>query len=112
VAQGERYRDPVTGDLSDPDPTLLSASRDLLGQKRRRVSWHDQHRGGVRDRPSADHSNPGRYPRYLEQLKEAYFLEHRGRIATLIGIFATLLSDAEQTWPRPGLRARPSRRAR
>jgi serine protein kinase len=108
--KGERYRDPVTGDLSDPDPTLLKRVETIL-----EVKNAEEFRRNMINIVAAfaiDHPGvplePGRiFPRYLEQLKEAYFLEHRGQIAILIADMLALLSDAEQTLaPEPRKNAR------
>jgi serine protein kinase len=37
------------------------------------------------------------FPRYLDQVKEAYFLEHRGQISETINHMLALLSGAEGT---------------
>ena len=108
--KGERYRDPVTGDLSDPDPGLLKRVEAVL-----EVKNAEEFRRNLINVIAAfaiDHPNaplePGRiFPRYLEQLKESYFLEHRGQIAALIADMLATLSDGAQTLaPEPRKLAR------
>jgi predicted Ser/Thr protein kinase len=97
--KGERYRDPHTGDYSDPDRTLLTRVENIL-----EVKNAEEFRRNVINMVAAhaiDH--PGDtmdyaliFPRYLEQVKEAHFSEHRVRIASLIREVLALLSDHGQ----------------
>jgi predicted Ser/Thr protein kinase len=108
--KGERYRDPVTGELSDPDQTLLKRVEHTLEVKNPeefRRNLINMVAAFAIDHPGAP-LEPGRiFPRYLEQLKESYFLEHRQQISTLIADMLALLSDAEQT-----VAAEPRKQAR
>jgi predicted Ser/Thr protein kinase len=94
--KGERYRDPVTGDQIDPDKKLLESVERIL-----EVTDSEEFRRNLISMVAAyalDH--PGEsidyitvFPRHLEQLKESYFREHRGRIATTCRDLLLLLSD-------------------
>jgi serine protein kinase len=82
--KGERYRDPITGDYSDPDRKLLESVESILdvknGEEFRRnlismvAAFALDHPGQAIDYVTV-------FPRYLDQVKEAYFRENRGRIA-------------------------------
>ena len=93
--KGERYRDPITGDYAEPDKKLLESVESILdvkdGEEFRRnlismvAAWALDHPGEPIDYVTV-------FPRYLEQVKEAYFREHRGRIATTCHDVLSLLS--------------------
>jgi serine protein kinase len=98
--KGERYRDPITGEQADPDQNLLKRVETILDVKNA-----DEFRRNLINLVAAhaiDH--PGEaidhtliFPRYLDQVKEAYFLEHRGQISATINDMLALLSGAEGT---------------
>jgi len=95
--KGERHRDPHTGDYSDPDQGLLKRIEGVLEVKnaeefrRNLINMIAAH---AIDHPDHEIEHSRIFPRYLEQLKESYFLEHRGQISDLLSDMLALLSDA------------------
>jgi predicted Ser/Thr protein kinase len=95
--KGERHRDPITGDYSDPDQGLLKRIESVLEVKnaeefrRNLINMIAAH---AIDHPDHEIDHARIFPRYLEQLKESYFLEHRGQISDLLSDILALLSDA------------------
>ena len=94
--KGERYRDPHTGDYSDPDRTLLTRVETIL-----EVKNAEEFRRNLINMVAAHAiDNPGEtidyariFPRYLDQVKEAYFIEHRTHIAGLVREMLALHSE-------------------
>ena len=97
--KGERARDPLTGRYEEPDETLFRSIEDILEVKdakefRRNLismvaAYSIDHPGEPLD--------PQRiFPRYLERVKEAYFTERRGQIATMLRDMLNLLSEGTQ----------------
>lgn len=95
--KGERYRDPLTGRYEEPDETLFRSIEEILEVKdakefrRNLISMVAAY--------SIDH--PGEpldpqliFPRYVERVKEAYFTERRGLIATMLRDMLNLLSES------------------
>jgi serine protein kinase len=97
--KGERHRDPLTGEYSDPDQNLLNRIEDTLEVKnaeefrRNLINMIAAH---AIDHPGEEIDRARLFPRYLEQLRESYFVEHRGQIAGLLSDMLVLLSDSEQ----------------
>jgi predicted Ser/Thr protein kinase len=107
--KGERYRDPITGDYSDPDRTLLQRVEGILEVKnaeefrRNLINTVAAH---AIDHPGEAMDYARIFPRYLEQVKEAYFTEHRSHIAGLIGeVLAFLSPHASSLSPEAQTRA-------
>jgi len=94
--KGERYRDPITGDYSDPDQTLLKRVEGILEVKnaeefrRNLINMIAAH---AIDHPGQQLEHKRIFPRYVEQVKEAYFVEHRAQIATVVADVLALLSE-------------------
>jgi predicted Ser/Thr protein kinase len=94
--KGERSRDPLTGRYEEPDETLFRSIEDILEVKdakefRRNLismvaAYSIDHPGEPLDPQSV-------FPRYVEQVKEAYFTERRGLIATMLRDMLNLLSE-------------------
>jgi predicted Ser/Thr protein kinase len=105
--KGERYRDPITGDYSDPDQTLLKRVESILEVKnaedfrRNLINMIAAH---AIDHPGAQIEHKRIFPRYVEQVKEAYFIEHRAQIAQVVADMLALLSDAGSTLSNDGRR--------
>ena len=95
--KGERYRDPITGEYSDADQTLLKRIESILEVKnaeefrRNLINMIAAH---AIDHPGTEIEHARIFPRYLEQVRDAYFLEHRGQISTVIMDALAILSDA------------------
>jgi predicted Ser/Thr protein kinase len=95
--KGERHRDPITGDYADPDQGLLKRIESVLEVKnaeefrRNLINMIAAH---AIDHPDHEIDHARIFPRYLEQLKESYFLEHRGQISDLLSDMLALLSDS------------------
>jgi serine protein kinase len=97
--KGERYRDPVTGDQVEPDQSLLKRVESLLEVKNAeefRRNLISMVAAQAIDHPDEPIEHARIFPRYLEQVKEAYFVEHRGQIAEIIGDVLSLLSEGQQ----------------
>jgi predicted Ser/Thr protein kinase len=94
--KGERYRDEVTGEYSDPDQNLMHRIEEILD-----VSDEREFRRNLINLVAAHAiDNPGQrvdhtrvFPRYLEQVKEAYFGERRSQLATIVSDMLALLSE-------------------
>lgn len=115
--KGERYRDPITGEPTDPDQTLLKRVEKILDARapeefRRNLismiaAYAIDHPG-----QSIDHGQI--FGRYLERMRNAYFEEHRGRIAGMIRDMIMALqsaADEEQTESANGLIVAPPKDA-
>jgi predicted Ser/Thr protein kinase len=104
--KGERYRDPITGEQADPDQNLLKRVEAILEVKnaeefrRNLINLVAAH---AIDHPGEAIDHTLIFPRYLDQVKEAYFLEHRGQISETINHMLALLSGAEGTLEPPAL---------
>lgn len=98
--KGERYHDPHTGEYSDPDQTLLKRVEHILDVKNSeefRRNMMNMIAAHAIDHPDAQFEHSVIFPRYLEQVKEAYFIEHRAQIVTLVGDMLALLSGNESS---------------
>jgi predicted Ser/Thr protein kinase len=94
--KGERYHDPITGEYSDPDQTLLKRVEHILDVKNAeefRRNMMNMIAAHALDHPDAQFEHSVIFPRYLEQVKEAYFLEHRTQIVAIVTDMLALLSD-------------------
>lgn len=101
--KGERYRDPVTGQLSDPDQTLFKRVETILEVKNAeefRRNLINMIAAFAIDHPGVQPEPSRIFPRYLEQLKEAYFLEHRQQIASIITDVLALTSNGGHSLAR------------
>jgi predicted Ser/Thr protein kinase len=97
--KGERNRDAMTGKYEDPDDTLFRRIEAILEVKdtkefRRNLisvvaAYSIDHPGERLDPASI-------FPRHLERVKEAYFTERRGLIATILRDALSLISEASQ----------------
>ncbi|MDD9937705.1 MAG: serine protein kinase PrkA [Myxococcales bacterium] len=93
--KGERHRDTVTGDYSDPDEALMKRIEGVLD-----VDDSDDFRKNLInmiaayaiDHPGEEIDNARIFPRYLEQVQEAYFADQRGRVTALIDDLLVLLT--------------------
>jgi predicted Ser/Thr protein kinase len=97
--KGERYRDPVTGDQIDPDQSLLKRVEGLLDVKNAeefRRNLISQIAAHAIDNPGASIDHKLIFPRQLEQVKEAYFVEHRVQIEQMLRDVLSLLSETGQ----------------
>lgn len=107
--KGERYRDPHTGEYTDPDKGLLDRVEGVLDVKnpeefrRNVINVIAAH---AIDHPDSEIEHARMFPRYLEQLRESYFIEHRDRISTLLSDMLALLSESEQVRLTPDARTR------
>lgn len=95
--KGERYRDPITGEQSDPDQTLLKRVEKILDARapeefRRNVI--SMIAAYAIDHPGTPIDNSVIFKRYLDQMRTAYFEENRGRISAMMRDILTLLSEA------------------
>lgn len=94
--KGERYPDPLTGQLRDPDQALFDRIEDLLD-----VDEPDDFRRNLINLVAAHAiDNPGEelrpsevFPDLLRALKEAYYAEHAEQIATLVGDALRILGE-------------------
>lgn len=97
--KGERYRDPITGEPTDPDQTLLKRVEKILDARapeefrRNLISMIAAY---AIDHPGAPIDHNTIFSRYLERMRNAYFEEHRGQLAGMIrDMLSALQSDAE-----------------
>ncbi len=97
--KGERYRDPVTGEQLDPDQALLKRIEAILEVKNAdefRRNLISMVAAQAIDHPDEPIDHARIFPRYLAQVKEAYFVEHRGQIGAILDDVLALLSEGEQ----------------
>jgi predicted Ser/Thr protein kinase len=95
--KGERERNPVTGDYADPDQSLLKRVEALLevqNAEEFRRNLISMVAAYAIDNPGAAIDHKQLFPRYVEQVKESYYREHRTQIAAMIGDMLVLLSDS------------------
>ena len=94
--KGERYRDPHTGKYEEPDQNLFNNIEEILEvdnpQDFRRnlisvVAAYSIDHPGVKLDPAQI------FPRYLDRVKESYYSERRGLIATTLRDMLNLLQD-------------------
>jgi len=96
--KGERYRDPMTGEQVDPDQALLKRVETIFDVKNPdefRRNLISMIAAQAIDHPDEPIDHARIFPRHLEQVKAAYFFEHRGQIATILNDVQKLLSDGE-----------------
>lgn len=94
--KGEQVANAVTGKLQGPDDTLFTRVEDALG-----IEDADEFRRNLINRVAAhaiDH--PGQdvraaqvFPEYVQGIKDAYYLEHRGQIATRVRDMLRLIDE-------------------
>jgi predicted Ser/Thr protein kinase len=104
--KGERYRDPMTGKLEEPDQSLMRRIEEIL-----EVSDATEFRRNLisvvgaysMDHPGQALSPAAVFPRHLERVKESYYAERRGLVAAVIRDVLVLLSegDADQAAAMP-----------
>jgi serine protein kinase len=94
--KGERYRDPLTGKYEEPDQTLFNNIEEILEvdnpQEFRRNLISVVAAYSI-DHPGAKLDPAQIFPRYLERVKESYYSERRGLIATTLRDLLNLLQD-------------------
>jgi serine protein kinase len=99
--KGERYRDPVTGQPTDPDQTLLKRVEKILdvrAPEEFRRNLISMIAGYAIDHPGQSIDHARIFDRHLERMRDAYFEEHRGQIAGMIRNMLTVLqSGAAET---------------
>jgi predicted Ser/Thr protein kinase len=86
----------VTGDQADPDQGLLQQVEAILEVKNAeefRRNLMNLIAAHAIDHPGEAIDHVRIFPRHVEQVKEAYFIEHRAQIVTLIDDMLALLSD-------------------
>ena len=97
--KGERYRDPLTGKYEDPDETLFRRVEGILevkDAKEFRRNLINMVAAYSIDHPGERLDPMNIFPRYVERVKEAYFTERRGLIATIMRDALSLLSEGTQ----------------
>ncbi|MFI5306171.1 MAG: serine protein kinase PrkA [Polyangiales bacterium] len=96
--KGERYRDPVTGEQVEPDQGLLKRIEVIFEVKNVdefRRNLISMIAAQAIDHPDDPIDHAQIFPRHLEQVKAAYFLEHRGQIADIVSDVLKLVSEGE-----------------
>jgi predicted Ser/Thr protein kinase len=97
--KGERARDPLTGRYEEPDETLFRSIEDILevkDAKEFRRNLISMVAAYSIDHPGEPLDPQHIFPRYVERVKEAYFTERRGLIATMLRDMLNLLSEGTQ----------------
>ena len=95
--KGERFRDPLTGRYEEPDETLFRSIEDILevkDAKEFRRNLISMVAAYSIDHPGEPLDPQQIFPRYVERVKEAYFTERRGLIATMLRDILNLLSES------------------
>ena len=92
----ERVHNPVTGQDEDPDLELMNRVEDKLDVDNSKV-FRDDLLGAIAawaiDHPDQDVDYERLFPRYLEQLRQAYFDERRGQIGEIGRAVVALLEE-------------------
>lgn len=92
----ERVHNPLTGQDEDPDVDLMSSVEDKLDVDNSTVFRNDL-LGAIAawaiDQPDQDVDYERLFPRYLEQLRQAYFDERRGQIGDIGRAVVALLEE-------------------
>lgn len=96
--KGERVRDAVTGQMQDPDETLFRRVEDALeveDTEEFRRNLINMVAAYAIDHPGDDLNAVEVFPDYVSRVKEAYYTQHRGQIATQIRGMLSLLEESE-----------------
>ena len=98
LLKGERYYDAHTGQYKEPDQNLFNRIEDLLevpDPEEFRTNLINGIAAHAIDNPGDDLRPSKVFPDYLRALKEAYYIEHRDQIATLITDVLRIIDDTE-----------------
>jgi predicted Ser/Thr protein kinase len=112
--KGERYRDPLTGRYEEPDQALFNSIEEILEVD----NPQDFRRNLISVVAAYSIDHPGEkldpvhiFPRYLERVKESYYSERRGLIATTLRDVLNLLQDEAARAPLDKERQRAAEQA-
>jgi predicted Ser/Thr protein kinase len=92
----ERLFNPVTGKDEDPDVELMKSVEETLGADDGQAFRNDLLSGIAAwaiDHPEQDVQNEELFPRYIEQLRQAYFDERRGQVGEIGKAIVAVLED-------------------
>lgn len=108
--KGERYPDPVTGELFEPDEALMERVESTLGIDDAEAFRHSiigTIAAHAIDHPDAEMNQAEIFRHHMARLQTAYFAEHRAEVGAIVSDMVGLLTEEDR-----GLSAEAEKHAR